>query len=258
MGLISYIILFFMQLFPQLNEDFCRIKNTTTQNGEEISYTVFYHVAGVYAKAGSAVFSNKVEQLNGRAVFHITGVGGSNEKYDWIYRVRDRYESYIDTLTMKPVRFARDVHEGRTRKLEKIVFDHESKTATTDSGVYKMPDCIQDVLSSIYFARNIDFNQYKKGDRIHFNLFLENEVHPLYIRYLGKEKIKTRYGSFNAIKFKPLLVEGTIFSGGEKMTVWVSDDGNRIPLRIQSEILIGSVRVDMMGCKGLRYRLGLL
>jgi hypothetical protein len=86
-------------------------------------------------------------------------------------------------------------------------------------------------------------------------MFLDDEVFNMYIRYLGKEDIKTRYGKFRAIKFKPLLIKGTIFEGGEKMTVWVSDDANKIPVRIESPITVGSVKVDMMGYKNLRYPL---
>jgi len=84
-------------------------------------------------------------------------------------------------------------------------------------------------------------------------MFLDNEVYDLYIRYLGKETIKTRYGKFHAIKFKPLLVKGTIFEGGEKMTVWVSDDPNHFPVRIESPIAVGSIKVDMMGYRNNRY-----
>ena len=86
-------------------------------------------------------------------------------------------------------------------------------------------------------------------------MFLDNETYNLYIRYLGKETIKTKYGKFRAIKFKPLLVKGTMFEGGEKMTVWVSDDANHLPLRVESAISVGSVKVDMMGYKNLRYPL---
>ncbi|MEK0750762.1 DUF3108 domain-containing protein, partial [Mycobacterium ulcerans] len=97
-----------------------------------------------------------------------------------------------------------------------------------------MPDCVQDVLSAIYYARNIDYDRYKPGDKIPFSLFLDDEVYDIYIRYLGKEQVNTRYGTFNAIKFKPLLIKGTIFEGGEQMTVWVSDDHNKVPLRVDS------------------------
>jgi hypothetical protein len=114
------------------------------------------------------------------------------------------------------------------------------------------------VLSSIYYARNIDFNKYKPGDKIPFSMFIDDKVYNLYIRYLGKETVKTRYGKFKAIKFKPLLIQGTIFEGGEKMEVWVTDDQNKIPIRIESPITVGSVKVDMMGYSNLRFPLSSL
>jgi hypothetical protein len=234
---------------------FCGIRNRTARDGEKIAFTVYYHVAGIYVNAGSALFTTRLEKLNGKTVYHIIGNGRSNSRYDWIYRVRDRYETYLDTLTMLPLIFSRDVEEGKTRKKETVRFDHDKLIATSDSGQFKVPLCIQDVLSSVFYARNLDFDQYKKGDKIDFKMFLENEVHHLFIRYMGREQVQTTYGKFNAIKFKPLLVEGTIFSGGENMTVWVSDDDNRLPVRIESEILIGSIKVDMTGYKGLKYPL---
>jgi hypothetical protein len=234
---------------------FCGIRNLTTQNGEELSYTVYYSVAGAYITAGSAIFSNKIEKIAGRTVYHVIGSGKSNSKYDWIYKVRDRYESYIDTATMQPLKFFRDVNEGSTKKKETVNFNHTNHTATNEVGTYKVPNCVQDVLSTIYYARNVDFDKYKKGDKIPFQMFLENQVYDLYIRYLGKEEVKTKYGKFNAIKFKVLLIPGTIFKGGEDMTVWVSNDENHIPVRIESQILIGSIKVDMTGHKNLRYPL---
>ena len=111
------------------------------------------------------------------------------------------------------------------------------------------------MVSGVYYARNIDFNKYKVDDKIPFDMFLDDEIFHMYIRYMGKEKIKTRYGRFNAIKFKPLLLKGTIFEGGEKMTAWVSDDPNHLLLRVESPIAVGSVKVDMHTYKNLRYPL---
>jgi hypothetical protein len=185
-------------------------------------------------------------------VYHVVGTGNSNTSYDWIFKVRDKYESYIDTATLKPQKFLRNVDEGGYKTYENITFNSKENTAVTTKGLYKVPVCVQDVLSAIYYARNIDFNKYKVDDKIPFTMFLDNEVYNLYIKYLGKESIKTKYGKFNAIKFKPLLVKGTIFEGGEKMTVWVSDDANHVPLRIESPIAVGSVKVDMMGYRNLR------
>jgi hypothetical protein len=169
--------------------------------------------------------------------------------------VRDRYESYIDTTTMLPLKFIRNVEEGGYKIYNNVTFNHSAGTAISTNGVYKIPNCIQDVVSAMYYARNINFDKYKVNDKIPFDMFLDDEVHHLYLRYVGKETIKTRYGKFRSLKIKPLLVKGTMFEGGEKMVVWVSDDPNRLVLRVESPISVGSVKVDMMGYKNLRYPL---
>jgi hypothetical protein len=169
--------------------------------------------------------------------------------------VRDRYESYIDTATLQPLRFIRDVNEGGYKINQRYDFNKTTNIASTSKGDYKVPACVQDVLSAIYYSRNIDFSKAKIDDKIPFSLFLDYEVFNMYIRYLGKETIKTRYGTFRTIKFKPLLVKGTIFEGGENMTVWVTDDQNRIPVRIESPIIVGKVKVDMMSYANIRYPL---
>jgi hypothetical protein len=249
------LFLLFSTVTLKAGDDFCGSRNTSFQSGENITYTVFYSVVGLYVNAGTATFTTNLERLNNKAVYHITGEGKSNSSYDWIFKVRDKYESYIDTTNLQPLKFVRNVDEGGYKKYENITFNQQTNTAITTEGVYKVPNCIQDVLSSIYYARNIDFSKYKENDKIPFDMFLDNEVYHLYLRYLGKETVKTKYGKFRAIKFKPLLVKGTIFEGGEKMTVWVSDDANHIPLRIESPISVGSVKVDMMQYRGLRHPL---
>lgn len=234
---------------------FCGTRNTSFAVGERITLKVFYSVVGIYVDAGTASFTTTLETLNGKPVYHGVGEGWSNSSYDWIFKVRDRYESYFDTATLKPYKFIRNVQEGKYTKHENVTFNHETKTAVTTRGVFKTKDCIQDVISAVYYARNINFDNVKPDEKIYLDIFLDDEVHNMYVRYIGKETIKTRYGKFKAIKFKPLLIKGTMFEGGEKMTVWVSDDGNRLPLRIESEIAVGSVKVDMMGYRNLRYPL---
>jgi hypothetical protein len=236
-------------------DDFCGIRNTAFLPNEVLTYNVFYSVIGIYVNAGTATFTTTLEKLNDRPVYHAVGEGHSNSSYDWIFKVRDRYESYFDTTHLQPLKFIRNVDEGGYKKTENVTFDQQNNIANTTKGVFKIPNCIQDVLSAVYYARNIDYNKYKVEDKIPFDMFLDNEVYNLYIRYLGKEVVKTRYGKFNAVKFSPLLVKGTIFEGGEKMTVWVSDDPNHIPLRIESPIVIGSIKVDMMQYRNLRYPL---
>ena len=254
-SLVIFILMTFTEKANAPNDEFCGIRNTAFQAGEEVNYTVYYSVAGIYIDAGIATFTNVLEKMNGKPVYHISGVGKTNPSYDWVYKVRDKYESYIDTGTLQPLKFIRNVDEGGHKKYENITFNRNANTAVTTSGVFKVPDCVQDVLSAVYYARNIDFSKYKIDDKIPFAMFLDNEVFNMYIRYLGKETVKTKYGKFKAIKFKPLLIKGTIFEGGEKMTVWVTDDANRVPVRIESPIVVGKVKVDMMSSKNLRYPL---
>lgn len=236
-------------------DDACSIKNTAFRAGEKVTYTVFYAVAGIYVNAGTATFTNTLETLNNKPVYHIVGEGNTNSSYDWIYKVRDKYESYIDTATMQPLKFVRNVNEGGYKKYQNVTFNKTANTAVTNDGVFKVPACVQDVVSSVFYARNVDFSKLKVNDRIAFSMFLDNEIHEMYIRYLGKEVVKTKYGKFNTIKFKPLLIKGTIFDGGEKMVVWVTDDANRIPVRIESPIIVGKVKIDMMSYENIRYPL---
>lgn len=251
--LILYLILNCIR--TSAGDDFCGIVNTTFQAGESIGFKVFYNVIGIYVDAGHAEFNLGLERYQNRPVYHVVGLGFSNESYDWIFKVRDRYETYIDTASLRPYRFIRHVDEGGYKMNDNVTFNHETGTAVSSHGIFKVPACIQDVLSSIYYARNIDFDHYSPGDKIPFQMFLDDEVYSLYIRYLGKEVIKTRYGKFKAIKFKPLLIKGTIFEGGEKMAVWITDDANHIPVRIESPISVGSIKVDMMSYRNLRYPL---
>jgi hypothetical protein len=234
--------------------DFCGIKNTSFKNGEVVTMTVFYKLVG-YVSAGEATFSTNIERFNGKTVYHFIGDGKTYSFFDNFFKVRDRYESYVDTSTLLPMKFIRNVNEGNYKKYENVTFNQTTNTAVSTNGVFKITDCMQDVVSSMYYARNINFDKYKPGDKIPFDMFLDDEVYHLYIRYMGKERIKTKYGKFKAIKFKPLLVKGTMFAGGEKMVAWVSDDPNHLLLRVESPISVGSVIVDMMSYKNLRYPL---
>jgi hypothetical protein len=236
-------------------DEFCGIRNMSFQNGEIVTMKVFYSTLGMYIGAGEATFTTTLEKYNGKQTFHCVGEGKTYPFFDKFFRVRDRYETYIDTTTLLPLKFLRNVQEGDTKIYNNVSFNHKAGTAVSSNGVFKVTSCIQDVISAVYYARNINFAKYKVGEKIPYDMFLDDEIYHLYLTYLGKESIKTRYGKFNAIKFKPLLIKGTMFQGGEAMTVWVSDDPNHLILRVESPISVGSVKVDMMGYKNLRYPL---
>ena len=235
--------------------DGCSIQNNAFLGGEYADYNIYYTLAGVYFLAGTVNFTCRNEQLGTKPVYHITAVGKTIPFYDHLYKVRDKYETYIDTATLLAYQFTRSVLEGSEKKYENIRFKRETQTAITDSGVYKVPSCIQDVLGAVYYVRNLSSENLHIGDKVGFQLFLDNQIYNSYVRYMGKEIINTRYGKFHAIKIKPLLIKGSMFESGEKMTVWVSDDANHIPLRVQALIKIGSVKADLMEFKNLRWPL---
>lgn len=249
---LSIVCLLCLSFAGYAQNDFCGIKNMSFKEGEKLTFKIYYNMWSLWVGAGTADFTTKLEDLNGRKVYHITGEGKTFKSYEWFFRVRDVYETYIDAETMLPLKFVRNVNEDDFKIYNNVTFDRKKNKATSTHDVYDVPACVQDVLSTIYYARNIDYNKYKPGDKIPFSMFLDDKVYNLYIRYLGKEQIKTHYGTFNTIKIAPLLIEGTIFSGGEKMRVWVGDDNNHLPVRVESPILVGNITVDLVDAGRLR------
>ena len=243
---------------PKYDGNFCGINNTAFKASERITMKVYYSSMGAYIGAGEATFTTTLERFNGKPVYHCVGDGKTYSFFDNFYEVRDRYESYIDTTSLLPQKFIRNVKEGDIKIYNNVSFNQTAKTATSTNGVFKITNCVQDVVSAVYYSRNIPWEKYKPGDKIPFDMFLDDQVYHLYIRFMGKETVKTRYGKFKAIKIKPLLLKGTIFEGGEKMNAWLSDDPNHLLLRVESPISVGKVVIDMMGYQNLRYRLSSL
>lgn len=228
------------------------LTNKAFAAGEKISYKVIYNWNSLWLNGGEASFEVNEGVFGSNKVFHVIGEGVSYKSYDWFFKVRDTYESYIDQHTLQPLKFIRNVNEGGYTIYNNVTFNQNEHKAISTHGEFKVPACIQDVLSAIYFTRNIDFASYHVNDTIPVNLFLDDSVYHVYIRYLGKEPVKIKSGTFNCIKFRPLLISGTIFKGGEKMTVWVTDDGNKIPVLVESPILIGFIRAELHEYSGLR------
>jgi hypothetical protein len=233
----------------------CKIKNKSFTAGESITYKVYYHLGAMNVGAGEATFATSYERYNNKPAFHFTGSGKTYKSYDWFFKVRDLYQSYVDTNTMLPMRFLRDVSEGNTKFKHDVTFNHGLKTAKSTKSTTTITSCCQDVLSMIYWSRNIDFEKMKSGDKFNFDMYIDDQVYPLYIKYLGKEKIVTDLGTFNCVKFRPQLIEGTMFKGGEQMVVWATDDANHIPVRIEASITVGEIRADMLKATGLRHGL---
>src|SRR5271156_544316 len=171
--LFGFLFLIPVNLLAQ--NDFCSARNTSFQDGEKLTFRVYYNLNFVWINAGNAVFTTSQEQMNNHTVYHITGMGKTSKSYEWVYKVKDKYETYIDKETMLPLRFVRNVNEGGFKINQDVTFNHRKGEAISDKKVYTIPKCTQDVLSAIYYARNIDYNKYKPGDKIPFNMFLDDK-----------------------------------------------------------------------------------
>ena len=245
-----------LAVLPKQTKELCSQSNTSFNAGEKITYTIFYNVIGLYVNAGEAQFTIKPTKWEGEAAFAFTATGHSNRRYDWIFKVRDKYESIVDSKTLLPYFFSRSINEGSFHQNQTLTFNQKSKEVTTQKGLsFKAADCTFDVISAVYAVRNLDFSNLQVNEKVYLNFFLDNELFPSYFKYLGKEIIQTRFGKFKAIKIAPLLVKGSMFEGGELMTIWVTDDDNHVPIRIETPIIVGSIKVDMKSYQGLRHPL---
>jgi hypothetical protein len=219
--------------------------------GEKLTYRVHYG----FVDAGEAVLEVKSTKakFGGRDAYHIVGTGRSLGAFDWVFKVRDRYETYIDKQGIFPYRFIRDVNEGGYEIFQDYQF-YPSKRAlrTHEKEEFITPSFVQDLLSGFYFARTLDMSKVKVGDQFEITTFIDGEIYPLRIKYTGKETIKLRNGKYRCMKFVPVIQKGRIWKSEEDLTVWITDDANKIPILVKSEILVGSIKMQMVEYSGLR------
>ncbi|MBN8692799.1 MAG: DUF3108 domain-containing protein [Bacteroidetes bacterium] len=224
--------------------------NTAFKEGEVLTYRLHYGVMD----AGVAVLEVKpsIMEVAGRKVYHIVGNGYSKGTFDWFFKVRDRYETFIDKDAMVPWMFVRRVDEGGYKFSQDYTFNHYTKKVDVGGGEkIDVPQGVQDMLSSFYAARNLDFTNAKEGDVYTIKSFVDKELWPMNIRYIGKETIECELGTFKCLKFRPIVQKGRIFKNEEDLNVWITDDKNHVPLRAQAKILIGSIKLDIIGASNL-------
>lgn len=232
--------------------------------GERVEYKAYYNWGFIWIHAGNVRFTVEQEQRNNSVALRLNAYGRSLKSYDWVFKVRDRFQSVVREDDLSPLQFNRDTYEGGYAVDNQYIFDHNRQKIYSqvdnskedyreDTLDFKPP--VFDVLTAIYHARNLDFTQYDTDEKISLSLIIDNEIYELYLRYQGKERIKIpgdRY--YNCIKFSAMLVEGTIFSGGEHLSVWVTDDKNRVPVMVKAKILVGSVKAILQSAHKLKYR----
>lgn len=235
------------------------------KNGETITYNAVYNWGFIWLNAGIVEFTVSETKYKNESAFLFNTFGTSLKSYDWFYKVRDYFQSYADVNTLKPFFFERNTSEGGYNVLDRCFFDYNdslvyTRIKKTDKAytedTIKLKKNAFDLLSAVYYTRNIDFDKYKVNDKIPVRILLDNEFYDLYVRYLGKEILNTHdKRKFRTMKFSVKLIEGTIFKGGEDLFVWVTDDFNRIPILVDAKILIGSVKATLVTTENLKYPL---
>lgn len=243
----------------------CPIINQTFQSGENLWFKVYYNWGLIWVTAGEASFSVALEEFNSNKVYHFLGLGSTYPKYDWFYKVRDRYESYADTLTLKPLRFIREAREGKTYTKDDYNFNQQKNKVYSFEQRNKNPpkldsitvnSCTNDVVTAIFYARCVDYSLHRPNDTVPITFVLDGKLYYYHITYLGKEIISNELlGKVRCIKFSTKLIEGTIFKEGEEMTVWVTDDNNKIPVYVETPIIVGNIKVKIIGYSGLRNKI---
>ncbi|MCA5003927.1 DUF3108 domain-containing protein [Sphingobacterium bovistauri] len=230
------------------------LKESTFKEGEKLSYKLKY---GFLSAANGVLSVNKSKlQFSNKNVYHLSAFGQTSSGFSIFYTVKNKYDSYIDGNTYQPYLYTEDIHENSYTRKEYATFDQRNHTVKGAKGTFKSPSSqLFDLVSAYYFARNLDLSSLKSGDSFKIPYFLNDEVAELKVTYVGTEKIKTSLGTVECIKLNPEIKPGRIFKKDSKLYLWVTNDGNRIPVRAHVEILIGSVTMELTKAQGLKYDL---
>ncbi len=268
-GLLAFLLLSFFwknenpaAIIPAL-PDPCNTKNVAFLPGEELTYKVYYNWGFVWLSAAEITF----RVIDDDDQYHFQVVGETYESYDWFFKVRDYYDSWVMKDNLLPIQSIRNIKEGKYRLYDYLMFDQSRGICYNDRGKakddirsrkqYQVERCMHDMVSILYYARNIDFSQQKTGQSFPVKIFVDKEVWNLQVKYEGKEASKTvkGQGDFNTLKFSPEVIAGTVFPDGAQVHVWVTDDQNKVPLIIESPLSVGSAKAVLKSWKGLRHPL---
>ncbi|MEM7039698.1 MAG: DUF3108 domain-containing protein [Bacteroidota bacterium] len=234
-----------------------KVTNNAFKHGEMLEYRV--HYGAVTAGTARMEVKESPVTVNGKTCYHMVGQGISSKSFSLFYRVNDRYETFVDRETLIPMKFKRKIEEGTFKHYTEVEFDHEKhkayekRSTVQHTTTYDVPPYIQDVMSAFYFARTQDYANAKPGDVTEFQNFIDKKVHDLKVEFLGREVIQIGNIKYRTVKLKPLVKEGGIFQHEGDLYLWISDDENRIPIRVESGLVIGSIQVDLKKAKNLRH-----
>ena len=248
---------------PETGEPIRHWPNPSFKAGETIRYKVHYGLLN--AAEATVETSGSLERVADRPCYKATVSGRTTGSFDFFLHVKDKWQSYIDTTSILPLRSARDIEEGTYRKKEVVDFDQGRDVVNVlqthvDPHIhytFKVPDNVQELVSGFYYLRTLNYDHMKPGDIIRMGGFFDESAFNLEVTFRGREVVDTKAGPIHVLKLVPKVPKNRIFRGEESIKVYLSDDQNKIPVLFQAEMFVGSVKVDMYKYEGLKSRLNM-
>jgi hypothetical protein len=245
--------LFLLLLFITVSFD--NQKPEAYDTGEWFKFRIHYG----FINAGFATLEVKEAVKENRKVYHVIGKGYTVGMSRFFFKVDDTYESYFDKVTNKPYQFVRKIDEGGYTKNQEgffnqgnnkvLVKNYKNKTEKA----FSVTEDVQDILSTFYYLRNHpNIDKLKIGESIVVDMFFDDEIFKFKLKFTGREDLKTKFGTVSTMVFRPMVQSGRVFKEEESLTVWISDDQNKIPLRIKASLAVGSIKADLDSYKGLK------
>jgi len=230
--------------------------NDAFAGGEWFQFRIHYG----FINASYASLSLEEKEYNGEPVFHAVGIGRTVGFARWFFKVEDRYESFFKKDVISPVHFIRDIDEGGYTKDVTIDFDESNHTANvhdkkrnTRASFITEPN-VQDLISAFYYLRNhFDTTGIKEGEFVSINMFFDNENFKFKLKFLGHETINSKFGKIKCLKLRPYVQSGRVFRESESLTLWVSNDKNKLPVKVRADLAVGSIDADLNAFKGLKH-----
>lgn len=234
------------------SQELTKISEPVFKAGEKLSYKMKY---GFFTAAEANIRVEASDKKFDVPAFHLIAEGNTAGSFDLFYKVRNKYESYVDETTLEPLFYTENRREGKWKHSDNVTFDQKDKKVTANKGTFAFTGKTFDFVSAYYFARTIDVSKLKIGQTFDLQYFLEDGFHKMSITYSGTETIKCDMGKFNCLKFNPTIIPGRIFRKDSKLYLWITNDGNRIPVRAHVEVILGSITMELKSASGLKYPL---
>lgn len=232
------------------------VVNNAFKVGEHLKYRVYYHSSLGNFTAGEAVIDvEKWEEAPKNLpnnYYKITGLGNSKGFFDLFFKVRDRFESYVDTQTLLPYYFVRRTREGKYKYDDEVTFDRHRGRAISRRKVKPVTDDVHDLVSAVFFMRTLDVADFDADSNYYLNFYLDDSLYQSVIKFKGRALIQTDWGMLPCLEIAPLMATGEVFSDKYPMSVWVTDDENHLPVLAESAVAVGSVRMELEAFENLR------